>query len=201
MYGWRVFLSTTPWSQVVRHAMRGRHQLYLMESRRVNRAKHSTQYWFSHLKKSKSSSFQRTIPGNLTGSWETNESSRASRFTPLALWQTLITCWFVTLLHQQDRVGQTQNTHAPTTCSACWQIPIASHHARSLSRKHRKALNRAWLSLSQGERARPPGSKIRVLRVSISPPLARDRRATALSVRHMPSFTAQFRESCHLYSC
>lgn len=120
----------------------------LMESRRVKRAKHGTQYWFFPTwKKSKSSSFQRTMPGNLMGSWETNGSSQASRFTP-TFTVADISYWFVTFLHQQDRTGKTQHTHTPTTYSTCWQIRITPRHARSLSRKRRKALNRAWLSLS-----------------------------------------------------
>lgn len=37
---------SSAWSQIVQHAIHGRHQLYLMEIRRVKRAKPSTQYWF-----------------------------------------------------------------------------------------------------------------------------------------------------------
>lgn len=58
-----------------------------------------------------------------------------------------ITCWFVTFLHQQDRTRKTQNTNASTTCIACWQIWVTPPQARFLSRKSKKALNRAWLSL------------------------------------------------------
>lgn len=119
------------------------HQFYFMASRRVNRAKHSIMILILPPEKCKSSSFQGT-----TGSWETNGSSRASHFTPPSLWQKLHadSSPFYTNKTEQEK---TQNARAPTTCSPCWQVQITPL-MQGLSRKHRRALNRAWLSLSHG---------------------------------------------------
>lgn len=92
----------------------------------------------------------------------------------------------------QDR----KNTkHTGTkNCSACWQIWVTPHQARSLPRKHAKALN--WLRHWHGGRSLSHRQQDLCVKAHISPLLAGDRHARALSVT--ASFVAKFRETCHL---
>lgn len=58
------------------------------------------------------------------------------------------TCWFIILLHQQDRTGKNTKHMSTNNLQPLLTDPNNTSHARSLSRKRKKALNRAWLSLS-----------------------------------------------------
>lgn len=140
----------------------------------------------SPLDKSKNS-FQRIPSGNLMGSSQVNGSSWASCFTLLSLWQTLYTN---SALFCTNKTGDEKHksTQAPKNCSACWQVWRTPHQARSLPRKHWKALN--WCSHWHGGRSLSHRQQDLCLKAHISPLLAGDRSATALSVMQTPSFTA-----------